>query len=109
MEFLERVPTVWDDVAVLKAEPGDCVVIARRSENRWFIGGMNDEYRRQMSLSLSFLDKDTPYRAVVFTDLAGSRDSQRNVVNVTSTSTLNIAMEPRGGVAVIVETIERNY
>lgn len=108
MEFLERVPTVWDEVAVLKAEPGDCVVIARRSGHRWFIGGMNDEHRRQMSLSLSFLDKDIPYCAVVFTDLTGSRDSQRNVVNVTSSSTLDIAMEPRGGVAVIVETIERN-
>ena len=31
MEFLEQVPTVWDDVAVLRAEPGDCVIIARRS------------------------------------------------------------------------------
>ena len=30
MEFLEKVPTVWDDVAVLNAVPGDCVVIARR-------------------------------------------------------------------------------
>jgi len=103
MEFFERVPTVWDDVAVLAADPGDCVVIARRSGSRWFIGGMNDEERRQVSLSLSFLKEGTPYCAVIFTDVPGSRDSQRRVVNVTSTTPLNIAMEPRGGAAVIIE------
>ena len=55
MEFFERVPTVWDDVRVLKAEPGDCVVIARRSGRAWFIGGMNDEDARQVELPLDFL------------------------------------------------------
>jgi alpha-glucosidase len=103
MEFLEKVPTVWDDVAVLVAEPGDCVVIARRSGRRWFIGGMNDETARQLKLPLDFLAKDTPYRATLFTDVPGARDARREVTQVTSATVLDIAMNSRGGLTAIVE------
>ncbi len=105
IEFLERVPTVWDEVRVLKAEPGDCVVIARRSGRRWFIGGMNDEDARQVKLPLDFLETGAEYRATVFSDVPGSRDAQRKVVPATAASALDVAMEPRGGLAVIVEPI----
>jgi alpha-glucosidase len=75
MEFFERVPTVWNDVRVLKAEPGDCVVIARRRGRTWFVGGMNDEDARQVELSLDFLAEQVPCRATIFCDVQGSRDA----------------------------------
>ena len=103
MEFLEKVPTVWDDVAVLKAEPGDCVVIARRSGRRWFIGGMNDETARRVNLPLEFLAKGTPYRATLFTDTPGTRDARRELIQVTAATVLDIAMNPRGGLTAIIE------
>jgi len=103
MEFLEKVPTVWDDVAVLKAEPGDCVIIARRSGRRWFIGGMNDEDARPVKLSLGFLDEGIHYRATVFSDVTGSREAQRQLTRATSANALDVAMEPRGGLAIILE------
>ncbi len=105
MEFLEKVPAVWDDVAVLKAKPGDCVVIARRRGRQWFIGGMNDEDARQVKLPLGFLDQGIPYRATVFSDVPGLRDAQREVIQATSTTVLDVALEPRGGVAVIIEPV----
>ncbi len=108
IEFLEKVPTVWDDVRVLRAEPGDCVVIARRSGQRWFIGGMNDEDARTVKLAFDFLPKGPAYQAVVFSDVPGSRDAQRKVVPVTAASLLDVAMEPRGGLAVIVEPAAGN-
>jgi len=105
MEFLEKVPTVWDDVRVLKAEPGDCVVIARRRGRRWFVGGMNDEDARRVALPLSFLDGPAPYRVTIFSDVPGSRDAQRQVVQGTAADTLHVAMEPRGGLAIIIEPV----
>ena len=105
MEFLEQVPTVWDDVAVLAAEPGDCVVLARRSGPRWFLGGMNDEDPRRVRLPLGFLAQGTPYRATIFTDVPGARDAQRAVEQVTATSVLKVGLEPRGGLAAIIEPI----
>jgi len=103
MEFLEKVPTVWDDVSVLKAEPGDCVVMARRKGRQWFVGGMNDEDTRHVSLDLDFLEAGSTYRATLFTDVAGSRDTQRKVIHVTSASTLDVTLAPRGGVVMIFD------
>jgi len=105
IEFLEKVPTVWDDVHVLKAEPGDCVVIARRSGRRWFIGGMNDEHARRVALPLNFLTGQTRYRVTLFWDVPGARDARRQVIQATSADTLPVAMEPRGGLAAIIEPL----
>jgi alpha-glucosidase len=103
MEFLEKVPTVWDDVAVLKAEPGDCVVIARRSGRKWFIGGMNDEDAREVEMPLDFLGEKTTYRVTIFSDVTDSRDAHRQVIQATPADTLCVNMEPRGGCALIIE------
>ncbi len=103
MEFLEKVPTLWHAVSVLKAEPGDCVVIARRNGDRWFIGGMNDEDGRELQLPLAFLEKGKNYQATIFSDLKGTRDAQKTVIPVSSATMLPAAMEPRGGLCVMIE------
>jgi len=103
MEFLEKVPTVWQDVSVLKAEPGDCVVIARRNGSRWFIGGMNDEEARELKLPLDFLKEGQKYQMTLFSDVKDSRDAQKKVTPVTSASVLDVAMNAKGGLAVIIE------
>jgi alpha-glucosidase len=105
MEFLEKVPTIWDEVRVLKAEPGDCVVIARRRGHQWFIGGMNDEDARRVALPLNFLAGQRRYQVTIFSDVPGSRDARRDVIQATSVDTLHVAMEPRGGLAAILEPL----
>ena len=42
-EFLKHVPVVWDETRFLAGEPGQFVVLARRSGNQWYIGGINGE------------------------------------------------------------------
>ncbi len=42
MEFLEAVPTVWDDTKVLDAKVSDYILVARRSGDKWFVGAMTD-------------------------------------------------------------------
>ncbi|GAB3875935.1 hypothetical protein GCM10029964_021480 [Kibdelosporangium lantanae] len=37
--FLDQVPTVWDESRLLAGQPGDSAVFARRSGDRWFVGG----------------------------------------------------------------------
>jgi alpha-glucosidase len=55
MEFLKRVPTVWDETRVLAAQLGDYVCIARRKGREWYIGGMTDWTSRTLDIDLSFL------------------------------------------------------
>ena len=103
IEFFEKVPTVWDKVHVLVAEPGDCIVLARRSGKRWFIAGMNDEDPRQFQLPLDFLTPDTNYKATIFSDIKGSRDAKREVKEINSEDLLEVSFEPRGGFTAILE------
>jgi len=58
MEFLRRVPTVWDETRVLQAAVGDYVVIARRSGTTWFLAGLTDWSSRSFEVPLDFLGDD---------------------------------------------------
>ena len=55
LDFLKAVPTTWDETRVIDGFPGEFVVIARRSGNDWFIGGMNGDAERSVSIPLRFL------------------------------------------------------
>ncbi|MCQ9134221.1 glycoside hydrolase family 97 protein [Streptomyces hilarionis] len=38
--FMEQVPAAWDDTRLLAGRPGQEAVLARRSGDRWFLGGV---------------------------------------------------------------------
>ncbi len=40
-DFLQSVPTTWDDTRLLDGFPGDFAVVARQKDTRWFLGGIN--------------------------------------------------------------------
>jgi hypothetical protein len=52
LEFLERVPTTWDDTVALNGRVGDYVTVARRSGRDWFIGSINDEQPKTLPVEL---------------------------------------------------------
>ena len=56
LEFLERVPTTWDDTKAINGRIGDHVTVARRSGQDWFVGSLTDEQDRTLSIPLRFLD-----------------------------------------------------
>ncbi|WP_163509163.1 glycoside hydrolase family 97 protein [Fodinicola acaciae] len=50
--FLEQVPAAWDETRLLAGDPGQDVVMARRSGDRWFIGGGFSGAARTVSVPL---------------------------------------------------------
>ena len=40
-DFLRRVPVTWDETALIEGEPGEYVVLARRTGDAWYIAGLN--------------------------------------------------------------------
>ena len=40
-QFLQTVPASWDETQLIAASPGEYVVLARKSQCRWFIAGIN--------------------------------------------------------------------
>ena len=55
MAFLSAVPVSFDDTKVLSARLGECVVLAKRSGNSWYVGAATDWTSRDLSVDLSFL------------------------------------------------------
>lgn len=68
-QFIVDVPVDWKKTEILKAEPGDYVVIARedRDSQNWFVGAITDENSREFEIALDFLDKGN-YEATLYFD-----------------------------------------
>lgn len=54
-DFMRLVPTTWDDIRFLQGYPDKYIAMAKRSGNKWFIGVMNGDDRRSITLDLNFL------------------------------------------------------
>ncbi len=52
LDFMVDVPTTWDETRVLHAELGECLVIARRKGDVWYLGGMTAGAGRDLDLTL---------------------------------------------------------
>jgi alpha-glucosidase len=78
LDFLERVPTTWDDTVALNGAVGDYVTVARRSGRDWFIGSINDEQPKTLSVPLgSLLKSHAWYVASIYGD-APTTDYETN-------------------------------
>lgn len=68
VDFISSVPEDIDTTKVLAGELGKYIVTARRHAVNWYIGGMTNWDRRDVTVDFSFLDADRPYKAVLFKD-----------------------------------------
>ncbi len=41
--MLKNMPTVWDETKFIAGEPGKYVVVARKKDNKWYVGGINGQ------------------------------------------------------------------
>jgi alpha-glucosidase len=104
MEFIEKVPTVWDETKVVNGDPSKFVTIARRQGADWFLGAMTNWDARDMEIPLNFLGQGE-FEAQIFADGA---DADKIPTNVTISKkllkagdTITIHLAPGGGAAVI--------
>jgi len=67
LDFLQLVPTTWDQTQVLNEEIGNFIVVARRAGDAWFLGAMTDGDARDLDISLNFLEEGA-YTARVWKD-----------------------------------------
>jgi alpha-glucosidase len=76
---IKSIPATWDETIVLPpSEIGQCVAMARRSGETWFLAVINGTEPRTVKLPLSFLDGGS-YVATIVED-AGDKDA--GAVNV---------------------------
>ncbi|GKW54672.1 alpha-glucosidase [Pseudoalteromonas sp. NCCP-2140] len=74
-QFIQDVPTDWQQSIALQGEVGDFVVFARKerkrdqySGNDWYLGAVTDEKARTLEVKLDFLDKGKKFEAQIYRD-----------------------------------------
>lgn len=107
--FISSVPVLWDETKALSAKVGDHVVVAKRSGEQWFIGGMTAERKEalEMEVTLDFLPEGKTFTLTSFEDGVNA-DRQalhyvKNVKSVKKGDTVKIKMVRNGGYAAVIK------
>jgi alpha-glucosidase len=105
LEFIEKVPTVWDETRVLSGSPGKSIVMARRKGDLWYLGAMTNWDARDLAIPLEFLSPGT-YEARIFADGpdASNEGTSLSIETKNFKAGDNFAahLAPGGGLAVIL-------
>ena len=81
-EFIEEIPTTWDETKVLDAKVGEFITIARRSNTDWYVGTITNHEARQLTIPLNILN-DGKYIATIYTDADDVNTNPNNLIKQT--------------------------
>lgn len=107
-DFIATVPTVFDETIALDGKVGEYVAIARKKDNRWYVGAMSNWNAREIIIDFSFLG-DGNFEATIFKDgINADRDAtdyKREIIKVSAKDKLTIKMLNGGGWAAIIRKL----
>ncbi len=111
LDFIAKVPTVWDNTKILDGKIGEYIITLRQEGDNWYVGGLTNWNPRDLSFDLSFLGKGE-YKATLFKDGKNAHRAGRDykkeekMVNASSVQTIHLA--PGGGFAMKLEKANHN-
>ena len=109
LEYIAQIPTVWDETKGLCGEVGKYIVMARRSGDVWYVGGMTGWNPKELELTLDFLPEGE-YTVEIFVDGANAyriaRDYKKVVSALPADRKITVHMAPGGGFAAIIKPVK---
>lgn len=109
IDFIAEVPTVWDESHALEGRIGECVAVARRKDNIWYIAGMAGNTPEELTLDLGMIPEGK-YCVELFTDGVNASkyatDYKRSEFSLPADRKLNISMVAGGGFAARIQKAE---
>ena len=105
-DFIVSIPNKRiDETRVLQGKLGEFIVMARKVDSSWYIGGMTDWTSREIALDFGFLEKGE-YEVVLFKDGVNAdkqaEDYKKEVFTVSASFKKNIRMASGGGFAMTI-------
>ena len=101
-EFIQQVPTTWDETRIIAGDIGEYIVSARRKGDVWYIGAMTNESERTLKVPLAFLGKGE-YNAHVLQDGEDVTRLEASDSKVTAMQTITLKLAPSGGAVAIIK------
>lgn len=102
LDYISSIPTVWEETVAIDGKVGEYIIMARRSGDEWYIGGMTNWDARDIKIDLSFLPSGS-YQIELFKDGVNAeraaRDYIREIFNINSSDQLDIHLASGGGFA----------
>jgi alpha-glucosidase len=99
-DFIQLVPTWWDETRVMAGQIGELLVTARRKGATWYLGGMSATKPRDLALPLSFLGRGR-YSARIWKDAADAEAEPNHLsietADLASTGMLKLHLALDGG------------
>jgi len=80
-DFLQQVPTTWDETRVIDAKPSEWLAIARRKGNEWYVGAITNHDARTITHTFDFLPEGN-YTAEIWGDAAALDPDLNHLVKV---------------------------
>ena len=111
-EFLKAMPATWDETLIPHSKIGQYITVARRSGDVWFVGSVNDQTDRTLSITLDFLKPDTAYEVTLYEDTAethGVKNPEAYAISkkaVKQGDVISAKMAYGGGHAMIIRPTE---
>ena len=94
LDFMKKVPTVWDETRFIDGYPGKYCVVARRYGNQWYIAATNAT-KQPMKLNLSLRWLTNQQVSIIHDNEARTTGLSQGAVN--KKGILTIEMQPMGG------------
>lgn len=106
--FITSIPTVWEQTIPLQGNVGEHIVMARRSGDEWYVGGLTDWTARKVEIDLSFLGEGN-YTAELFRDGINAdrvaKDYKREIVSIPANKKMTVKMAPGGGFVMRIKQV----
>ena len=96
-KFLQTVPVSWDSTLLLAGYPGKDCVIARKSGETWYVGGINGTDEKQAwEIDLSRLPQKD-WATTLITDGASEKEFNASEISLKTGEKLKVEVLPYGG------------
>ncbi len=105
INFISKIPTVWDNTKVLEAKFGEYLVEARKTGSKWYVAGMTGERGLEVTIDFSFLGEGS-FSAQILKDGPNAdrigTDYLFDNVDINKYSKLAVKMASGGGFLILI-------
>ena len=105
-QFVQQVPTSWDETRVLAGDIGEFIVTARRKGDTWYLGAMTNEQARTLQVPLDFLGKGR-FGGHVMQDGADASHLIESEHQLLAGQKLTLRLAPSGGAVAVIRPAGR--